>query len=91
MNHDFEVGFVKARKGFIRQAMETDSPVVSVFAFGQSYAYKWWKPRGQGLTVADDVVEAKEKMQIAASLSKTEKNVAGCFVQDLCGIVIGWL
>nr|GEY39757.1 diacylglycerol O-acyltransferase 2D-like [Tanacetum cinerariifolium] len=35
------------RKGFIRQAMETDSPVVLNFAFGQSYAYKWWKPRGE--------------------------------------------
>ncbi|GKA27891.1 hypothetical protein Tco_0714059 [Tanacetum coccineum] len=42
----------------------------------------------QGPTVADDVVEAKEKMQIAASPNETEKNVAGCFVQDLCGIVI---
>ncbi|PWA58439.1 Diacylglycerol acyltransferase [Artemisia annua] len=41
MKHDSEVAFVKARKGFIRLAMETDSPVVP------SYAYKWWKPRGK--------------------------------------------
>ncbi|GKB64230.1 deoxyribodipyrimidine photo-lyase [Tanacetum coccineum] len=43
----YKVAFVKARKGFICQAMETDSPVVPVLAFGQSYAYKWWKPRDQ--------------------------------------------
>ncbi|GJR46443.1 serine/arginine-rich splicing factor SC35 [Tanacetum coccineum] len=36
--HDFKAAFVKARKGFIRQAMETDSPVVPVFTFGQGKA-----------------------------------------------------
>ncbi|KAI3798695.1 hypothetical protein L1987_33973 [Smallanthus sonchifolius] len=38
MKHDYEVAFIKARRGFTRLAMETNSPVVPVFAFGQAWA-----------------------------------------------------
>nr|ACV40232.1 type 2 acyl-CoA diacylglycerol acyltransferase [Vernonia galamensis] len=37
--------FISRRKGFIKVAIQTVTPLVPVFFFGQAHTYKWWRPK----------------------------------------------
>jgi hypothetical protein len=39
--------YLKKRKGFIKLALTTGSPVVPVFAFNLDGSYRYWLPRGR--------------------------------------------
>ncbi|CAI5535661.1 unnamed protein product [Closterium sp. Naga37s-1] len=41
-----EVVFVRQRFGFIRLALQHGVPLLPCFAFGQTSAYRWWRPEG---------------------------------------------
>eukprot|EP00249_Psilotum_nudum_P010255 c22431_g1_i1 orf=312-1268(+) len=47
MEHDREVIYLNKRYGFIRAAIQTGSPLVPSFMFGQTSVYHWWKPKGK--------------------------------------------
>nr|AEQ94266.1 diglyceride acyltransferase 2 [Vernicia montana] len=47
LKQDSEIAFLKARRGFIRIAMQRGTSLVPVFCFGQTHTFKWWKPDGE--------------------------------------------
>ncbi|GBG70708.1 hypothetical protein CBR_g8007 [Chara braunii] len=42
-----EVIFLRARRGFLRIAISTGSPVVPAYCFRQSYAFSFWAPKAK--------------------------------------------
>ncbi|CAI7926716.1 unnamed protein product, partial [Closterium sp. NIES-54] len=41
-----EVVFIRQRFGFIRLALQHGVPLLPCFVFGQTSAYRWWRPEG---------------------------------------------